>query len=228
MFMPFLGSTFLLLIPALILAIYAQIKVKKTYKIYSKKQSISAITGSQAAKDIIESNNIKSISVELTPGEMTDHYDPINKKLGLSNEVYHGSSIASLCIAAHEAGHVLQHEAGYMPANLRGFIYPVANFGSKLAFPLFFIGLIFLRSKFLMDLGIFLYIGALVFTLVTLPVEFDASRRALVQLQNGKYLTSKELEGAKKVLSAAALTYVAAAAMAVLQLIRLLVLRSED
>jgi uncharacterized protein len=227
MFLPFLDSTFLLLIPVLIFAVYAQVKVKSVYKKYDKIENFKHITGSEIAKDILETYKISNVDVEETSGKLTDHYDPIKKKLRLSSGVYNGSSISALGISAHEAGHAIQHAQGNTFLSLRNMVYPAANIGSKLAFPLFFIGLFFFKSKMLMDLGIFLYIGAVAFTLITLPVEFDASKKALVILGKGQYLTKTETEGARKVLQAAALTYVAAAAMAVMQLIRLLVLRDR-
>jgi len=226
--MPFFDSSFLLLIPAFIFAIYAQIKVKSTYNKYKEIKTQEGFSGYDVVKKIFSNNNINDVAIESTPGNLTDHYDPTSKTLRLSEDNYYGKSIAALGVSAHEAGHALQHAQGYRFIFIRNAIYPVANFGSMLAFPLFFIGLVFFKSKFLMDLGIFLYIGAVFFTVATLPVEFDASKRALVQLSNGKVLTDEELGGAKKVLNAAALTYVAAAAMAIMQLVRLLILRSSS
>ncbi|HOT52019.1 MAG TPA: zinc metallopeptidase, partial [Candidatus Hydrogenedentes bacterium] len=162
------------------------------------------------------------------PGELTDHYDPRTRMLNLSEDIYYGRSIAALGIAAHEVGHAIQHAQLYGPLALRNIIYPVCGLGSTLAFPLFFIGLI-ANFGVLMQVAILLFTLAVFFTVLTLPVEFNASRRALLALENGGYLTADELYGARKVLSAAAMTYIAAAAMAIMQLIRmLLIARSRD
>ncbi|MFB0566024.1 MAG: zinc metallopeptidase [Candidatus Aminicenantaceae bacterium] len=225
----FWDYTFFLLIPPLILAIYAQQKVRGTYKYFSTKISSSRISASEVARRILLSSGAENVKVERTAGRLSDHYDPRKKVLRLSEGVYKSPSIAALGIAAHETGHALQHQAGYAPLQLRNAIYPVASFGSSLAFPLFFIGFIFSRQgpSILMDIGILLFAGAVAFSVLTLPVEFNASRRALALLQEGKYLTKAELQGARKVLSAAALTYVAATAMAAIQLLRLFLLRGS-
>jgi Zn-dependent membrane protease YugP len=167
--------------------------------------------------------------VEKTSGRLSDHYDPRKKVLRLSEGVHDSSSLAALGIAAHEAGHAIQDAGGYAPLHIRNGIYPVANLGSSLAFPLFFIGFIFSRSgpSILMDLGILLFAGAVVFSVITLPVEFNASKRAMALLGDGGFLQKDELAGARKVLSAAALTYVAATAMAAMQLLRMFILRGS-
>ncbi len=225
----FWDYTFILLIPTLFLAIYAQQKVKGTYSRFSRILASSRISAAEAAKQILSSSGVSEVKVERTPGRLTDHYDPRKKVLRLSEGVYGSSSLAALGIAAHEAGHALQHHAGYVPLYIRNSIYPVANLGSTLAFPLFFIGFLFSRQgpSILMDIGILLFAGAVFFSVLTLPVEFNASRRALVLLGEGQYLDREELAGARKVLSAAALTYVAATAMAVMQLLRLFLLRGS-
>ncbi len=223
----FWDSTMLLLIPAFILAVYAQYKVKSAYSKYNKILNARGMTGYQAALELLRMNGISDVEVEETEGVLSDHYDPRIKKVRLSSSNYNGTSLAALAVAAHEVGHVVQHAKGYYPLQLRHMILPVTNFGSWLAFPLFLIGF-FLRTPFLMDLGIVFYAGVVLFHLVTLPVEFNASGRALVQLQSHGFLTVQEVGGAKKVLNAAALTYVAATAMAIMQLIRLLILRGED
>lgn len=223
----FWDSTMLLLIPAFILAVYAQYKVKSAYSKYNKILNARGMTGYQAALELLRMNGISDVEVEETEGVLSDHYDPRVKKVRLSSSNYNGTSLAALAVAAHEVGHVVQHARGYYPLQLRHLILPVTNFGSWLAFPLFLIGF-FLRTPFLMDLGIVFYAGVVLFHLVTLPVEFNASGRALVQLQSHGFLTVQEVGGAKKVLNAAALTYVAATAMAIMQLIRLLILRGED
>ncbi|MFW6128954.1 MAG: zinc metallopeptidase [Candidatus Aminicenantaceae bacterium] len=225
----FWDYTIFLLFPPLLLAIYANHKVKSTYRKYSKKTANSRLTGASVVKHILSQKSISSVRIEKSKGQMTDHYDPRKKALRLSDGVYNSSSLAALGIAAHETGHALQHSTGYFPLQIRNAIYPVANFGSSLAFPLFFIGFIFSQEgpSILMDIGILLFSGAVVFSLLTLPVEFNASYRAMALLREGRYLNENELQGAKKVLSAAALTYVASIAMAIMQLVRLLILRGS-
>jgi Zn-dependent membrane protease YugP len=223
----FWDPTMVLLIPAIILAIYAQIKVKGTYQKFRQIHNARKMTGYQAAIELLRMNGISDVEVEETEGTLSDHYDPRVKKVRLSSDNYRGTSLAALAVAAHEVGHVIQHHKNYFPLQIRHMILPVTNFGSWLAFPLFLIGF-FLRTPFLMDLGIIFYAGVVVFHLVTLPVEFNASGRALVQLQSHGFLSTQEMGGAKKVLNAAALTYVAATAMAALQLVRLLILRGDD
>ena len=227
MFFPFFDPTYMLLFPAIILAIYAQMKVSSTFQRYLRVSASSGLTGAQVARDLLNKNNLSDIPVEITPGNLTDHYDPKQRVVRLSPQVYHGRSLAALGVAAHETGHALQHAQEYVPLNIRSALFPVANFGSQLAFPLFFIGLLFGRGgTFLMDLGILLFTFAVLFQVFTLPVEFNASSRALNMLETEGYLMrGGEVAGARKVLSAAALTYLAATAMAVLQLIRLLLLR---
>ncbi|NLW55755.1 MAG: zinc metallopeptidase [Firmicutes bacterium] len=227
MFFPFFDPTYMLLFPAIILAIYAQMKVSSTFQRYLRVSASSGLTGAQVARDLLNKNNLSDIPVEITPGNLTDHYDPRQRVVRLSPQVYHGRSLAALGVAAHETGHALQHAQEYVPLNIRSALFPVANFGYQLAFPLFFIGLLFGRGgTFLMDLGILLFTFAVLFQVFTLPVEFNASSRALNMLETEGYLMrGGEVAGARKVLSAAALTYLAATAMAVLQLIRLLLLR---
>ena len=221
--------TYVLLIPVFILAIYAQQKVRGTYSRFSRKMASSRISAAEVAQQILNSSGAGEVKIEKIGGQLTDHYDPRKKVLRLSEGVYSSHSLAALGIAAHEAGHAAQHQSGYFPLHIRNGIHPVANLGSALAFPLFLIGFIFSRqgANFLMDLGILLFAGAVVFTVLTLPVEFNASRRALGLLKEGRYLNDEEIVGARKVLSAAALTYVAATAVAVTQLLRLFILRSS-
>ncbi|MCX7975089.1 MAG: zinc metallopeptidase [Candidatus Aminicenantes bacterium] len=225
----FWDYTFVLLIPPLLLALYAQAKVQSTFNRFSRRLSRRGLTGAEVAARILGASGAGRVAIEKIPGRLTDHYDPRKKILRLSEPVYESSSIAALGVAAHEAGHALQDHFHYAPLHLRNAIYPIANLGSTLAFPLFFIGLILSQGRphFLMDLGILLFAGAVAFTVITLPVEFNASRRALAILREGNYLTSEELEGARQVLSAAALTYVAATAMAVMQLLRLFLIRQS-
>jgi len=221
--------TFIILIPALLFAFYAQFKVQSAFQKYSQMQSQKGYTGAQVARDILDRVGLTDVPVEITRGRLTDHYDPKNRVMRLSPEVYNGNSIAALGVAAHETGHASQHMEGYSFLNLRNAIYPVAAFGSQAAFPIFFIGLLFGSGVgyTLMTLGIYMFLAALVFQVITLPVEFNASSKALMLLNNGNYLTVDETNKAKKVLTAAALTYVAAVAMAAAQILRLLILRGS-
>jgi uncharacterized protein len=223
----FLSTTDILLLGiGFIITMYAQTKVKSTFARYSKIRSRGGLTGAQVAKKILSTNGIYDVDIEESKGMLSDHYDPVKKKLRLSNEIYHSTSVAALGVAAHEVGHAIQHKVAYAPLNIRHGLFPIANIGSSLAMPLFIIGLFFQRGMgFLMDVGIYLFLGAVVFQLVTLPVEFNASKRALHQLENGGYLARDEIGSAKRVLSAAALTYVAAAAVAIMHLVRLLLIR---
>lgn len=216
----------LLVIPAVIFAVWAQARVRSTYRKYANILIRKRVNGAQAADQILRDARVGGLDIEAIPGEMTDHYDPVKKALRLSRDVYSGSSVAAVGIAAHEAGHALQDAQGYLPMRMRHVMYPLASIGSSLAFPLILIGMIFNASGtgWMINLGIWLFSASVVFTLVTLPVEFDASRRALRALANGGYLEEDELNGVRKVLTAAALTYVAAAAVAVLQLVRLLII----
>jgi len=225
----FYDWTFFLIIPPLILALYAQAKVKGAYRKYSQVFASSRTTGAQAAHQLLQTAGAGDITIEKQPGELTDHYDPRKRVLRLSQGVHDSSSIAALGIAAHEAGHAIQHRTHYQPMHLRSLIYPVANLGSTLAFPLFFIGFIFSKRgpSVLMDLGIMLFAGAVAFSVITLPVEFNASKRALALLEERCFLTSDEMVGARKVLGAAALTYVASTAMAAMQLLRMFLMRQS-
>ena len=224
----FYDPTMLLLIPAIILALYAQFKVKSTYERFSKVPSAWGRSGASIARDILNHNRLHDVEIEETEGVLSDHYDPRVRKVKLSSRNFRSDSIAAISVASHEVGHAIQHKIGYAPLQLRHAILPVVGFGSNLAFPLFFVGLIF-SSPRLMDIGIILFTGVVLFQLITLPVEFNASRRALQQLEAGGYLRHDEISGARKVLNAAALTYVAATAMALINLLRLiLIARSRD
>ena len=238
----FFGGYYWLLIPGILLALWAQWKVSATFAKYSQVPAASGLTGAEVARDILQRAGadfdtqsgstaatlaLRAIQVEPTAGNLTDHYDPRSRVLRLSETVYSSNSLAALGVAAHETGHALQHATGYAPLGLRSTLVPAANIGSTLAFPLFFIGLIFGGNHLLMDIGILFYVAAVAFTLITLPVEFNASRRAIVMLREGGYLRPDEVGPSKAVLDAAALTYVAAAAMAILNLIRLLLIRNE-
>lgn len=221
----FFDPTYILLIPALILAMYAQMKVSSTFAKYSRIATSTYKTGADVARELLDQAGLYDVPVERIGGHLTDHYDPQRRVMRLSPEVYSGRSIAALAVAAHETGHALQHAGNYVPLNIRNGLFPVANLGSQMAFPLFFIGFLF-ASPALMDIGIWLFLAALVFQLVTLPVEFDASRRALRLLDAGGYLTREEAPGARAVLTAAALTYVAAVAVSLMHLLRLLIYRN--
>jgi len=220
----FFDPTFLLIIPVLILSFYAQNKVKSNYNKFNKIKNSAGLSGSEVAKKILNRNGVSNIKIQKTEGTLTDHFNPREKVVNLSEEVYSKPSVSSISIAAHEAGHVLQHQADYVPLKIRNSILPVASFGSKAAFPLFLVGFLF-QTNFLMDIGIIFFAGALLFHLATLPVEFNASNQAYAELSNGIIVDKDELQGTKKVLNAAALTYVASTLMALVQLLRLLILR---
>ncbi|MFI5370184.1 MAG: zinc metallopeptidase [Candidatus Eisenbacteria bacterium] len=225
----FFDPTLIILLPALIFAFWAQWKVQHTYQKYSQIRATNGLTGREMAAAIMQRNGIADVGIEEVPGTLSDHYDPRVKMVRLSPINYEERSIASIAVAAHEVGHVLQHHQGYVPLALRSAVAPVAQFGSMAAFPLFFIGLFFGHGQllWLMDLGILFFAAAVLFQVVTLPVEFDASKRALVQLTQSGAVTQEEVSGAKAVLDAAALTYVAATAMAALQLLRLILIRNS-
>lgn len=220
--------TYILLIPALIFAFYAQSRVNSTFHRYLQVRSRSGYTGAQVARELLARNGAENVHVEEIGGHLADHYDPRDQVIKLSPEVYESSSLAALGVAAHETGHALQHAEHYAPLGIRNNLFPVANIGSTLAFPLFFIGFLFPRGAggVLMDLGILLFLGALLFQVITLPVEYNASRRAMAMLEAGGYIARDEVGDTRRVLSAAAMTYVAATAMAALQLVRLLFLRN--
>ncbi len=220
----FFDPSIILLIPALIFAMYAQHKVKSTFQKYLKEYASSGLTGAQVARRILDVQGLHDIPVEMTEGQLTDHYDPRKRVLRLSQSVYRNSSLASIGVAAHEAGHAIQHARGYFPLELRNNLVPIAGFGSSMAIPLFFIGFLFAFDS-LMLIGIWFFLAALLFQLVTLPVEFNASSRAMQLLEANGFVTRSEIPKAKAVLNAASLTYVASVAMAASQLLRLLVLR---
>jgi Zn-dependent membrane protease YugP len=223
----FWDPTFLLLIPAVILAIWANSRVKSTYKKYDQVVTQKRITGADVARDLLSRRGIHDVSIEEVEGKLSDHYDPRRRTLRLSSDIYRGASVAAVGIAAHEVGHAIQHNEGYAPMRIRGSLVPVANIGSTLAFPLFLFGFFF-QAAGLMDLGILFYTGAVLFQVITLPVEYNASGRAMAILESGGYLVGTEPAQARKVLNAAALTYVAATAMAAVQLLRLIVLRGSQ
>ncbi|HET7558364.1 MAG TPA: zinc metallopeptidase [Limnochordia bacterium] len=225
MFPFFYDPTWILVLPALAFAMWAQFKVKSTFNKDSSVYARRGFTAAQAARAILDANGLGEVHVEHVSGSLSDHYDPRARVLRLSDSVYAGRSVAAIGVAAHEAGHAIQHSRRYLPLLLRSSFVPVANLGSTLAFPLFFIGILF-SFPLLMNLGIWFFTAALAFTVITLPVEFDASARALRILRADGMLSGEEWRDARRVLSAAALTYVAAAAMAASELIRLLILRN--
>lgn len=217
-----------LVIPAMILALYAQNKVNSTFKKYSRVASRSGMTGAQAARRLMELNGIYDVSIERVSGNLTDHYDPSKKVLRLSDSVYSDTSVAAVGVAAHETGHAIQHARGYAPLTLRTVMVPLANLGSTLSMPLIFLGILFSFSSrmgnSMINLGILLFGLSVVFTIVTLPVEFNASRRAVACLGDSGILYDDEIVGVKKVLSAAAMTYVASTAVALANFLRLIII----
>lgn len=218
--------TYFLVLIGAIICLIASAGVKSTYSKYSRYRSMSNMTGAQAAERILNSAGIYDVSIRHVSGNLTDHYDPRNKTLNLSDSVYGSTSVAAVGVAAHECGHAIQHQKNYAPLTIRGALVPVANFGSTISWPLILIGLFFTTNTgtLLINLGILCFSFAVIFQLVTLPVEFNASRRALKILGNTGILNSEELPMTRKVLKAAALTYVASAAAAILQLLRLVIL----
>ena len=216
--------TYILVIIGLVLCLGASAMVKSTYNRYKEVYPARFMSGAEVAERILHSAGIQDVRVEQVAGELTDHYDPREKVLRLSQENYNTSSVAAIGVAAHEAGHAIQHNVGYFPLKFRNAILPVANLGSQLGVPLVLIGLIFSFGDTLINVGILLFAFAVLFQVVTLPVEFNASKRAVKLLDEQGILYGEELSGCKKVLSAAAMTYVAAAASSALQLLRLVIL----
>jgi len=216
----FYDPTFFLLIPAFIIAIYAQYKVKATFIKYNKQYASKGLTGSQVARELLQKQGIKDVAVREIAGNLSDHYDPRKKVLNLSKSVYSSSSLAAIGVAAHETGHAIQDATGYKLLAIRASLVPAANIGSSWGLPLAIFGF-FLRSEFMIGLGLVIFMGALLFHLVTLPVEFNASNRAIDLLAKGGYLLNHELNGARKVLRAAAFTYVAATLVALANLLRI-------
>ena len=216
---------FLTIIMAIVCMI-ASWRVSSVFKKYSRFRSMSGYTGGQAAAEILRRNGITDVAVEPVAGNLTDNYDPVHRVVHLSESVFGSDSVAAVGVAAHECGHVLQHYQGFVPLKLRTAFFPAASIGSRLGIPLAFIGLIFSINP-LIDIGIWVFSLAVLFQLITLPVEFDASRRALVMIQDYGFLGAEEADGSRKVLKAAAMTYVAAAATSIVQLLRLMALRGR-
>lgn len=226
MFYYYYDWTYILVIIGAVISLAASARVNRVFTQYSTVRSHSGMTGREAAEQILHRNGIYDVQVIHIPGNLTDHYNPGKKTLGLSDTVYNSTSVAAIGVAAHECGHAVQHAMGYAPLSLRGALVPVANFGSMAAWPLIFIGL-FLNGQtaaLFINLGILFFSAAVLFQLVTLPVEFNASGRAVKVLENSGMLYPDEVGSVKKVLGAAALTYVASAAAMILQLLRLLIL----
>ncbi len=234
MYFGMFDSTIVILIPAILLTMYAQSKVKSAYRRYLRVPARKGITGRQAARMILDSNGLYHVPVEMVAGYLTDHYDPRRDVMRLSNEVYNGTSIASLSIAAHESGHAIQDGTAYAFLRFRNTIAPVVNLVSGMSWPLLMIGLVIIwqgnavTGNMIFDLGILFFAAVVLFHLVTLPVELNASRRAIRQLVDLQIIDDMEVRGARKVLSAAALTYVAALATSIANLIRILAIRERN
>ena len=227
MYPMFFDPTMLIIIPGVILASIAQMKISAAYSSYSRIVSSKGLRGADVARELLKIAGISDVSVEKVGGRLSDHYDPTKKAVRLSQDIYNGNSIASLSVAAHEVGHAIQHHFGYMPLTIRSSIAPIVGFSSRLSWILITIGLIFGfmgSSVLLLKIGIFLFTAVVIFQIITLPVEFNASKRALDMLEEYSFLQKNEIDGSKKVLGAAALTYVAAALTGILQLLRLLVI----
>lgn len=228
MFYPYyIDPTYLILIPAILISAWAQFKVSSTFNKYSTVRSINGYTGAQVARILLNDAGLQEVEIQQVPGRLSDHYDPRAKVLRLSSDVYGSTSVASIGVAAHEVGHAIQDKESYSALVFRNAIVPVVNFSSSLSWILFFIGILLSYST-LVTIGIILFSVVVLFQLVTLPVEFNASSRALKLLEERGILYDKEVEGARKVLSAAALTYVAATLMAVLQLVRLIAISNRN
>ena len=232
MFYYYFDPTYMLVVIGVVICMIASARVNSVFSTYSRMRSHSGMTGKEAAERILMKNGIYDVRVIHIPGNLTDHYNPRNKTLGLSDTVYNSSSVAAVGVAAHECGHAVQHSVGYAPLSIRGVLVPVANFGSALSWPLIIIGLFMggQMSSLLINLGILLFSAAVLFQIVTLPVEFNASRRAVRVLETSGMLYPDEIGAVKKVLGAAALTYVASAASMILQLLRLMIIggRRDD
>lgn len=222
-------ATGVIMIPVLLFTFYCQIKVKRAFRRYSSVHAMCGMTGAQAAARLLQLNGITDVQIRQIGGTLTDYYDPKNKEICLSGDVYNATSVAAIGVACHEAGHACQHAQGYAPLKIRNAAIPATRIGSSLGIPLVLLGMVFTWRPLIM-VGIVLYALVALFQLLTLPVEFNASRRALQTIESNQFLTEQEYRGAKKVLTAAALTYVAALASALATLLRLLLLagRSDD
>ena len=222
------GVLELAIILVFFLAIYAEFKVNYNFKKYSISKNRQGYTGAEIARKLLFLAGINDVKIKMIGGRLSDNYNPLNKTLNLSENVYNSTSLSAIGVAAHEAGHAIQHKQEYFPVVLRGQLFPIANFSSKLSFPLILFGLLFSRGNlFILNLGIALFAVAVVFQIITLPVEFDASKRAVKLLSENNFLDKTEVPGVKKVLSAAALTYIAATLAAVLNLIRYILISRD-
>lgn len=219
-----IDSTYILVLVGVVLSLLASSRVKSTYAKYSGESSLTGMTGAQAAQRILSMAGIYDVTIRHVSGNLTDHYDPRNKTLNLSDSVYGNTSVAAVGVAAHECGHAIQHDRGYVPLKIRSAIAPAANIGANISWPVILVGLLLGGNGALIQIGILMFSLAVAFQLVTLPVEYNASRRAMNMLEETGILYREELPKTKKVLNAAALTYVAAAASSVLQLLRLVLL----
>jgi len=219
-----IDSTYILVLIGVVLSLLASARVKSTYAKYSRETSMSGMTGAQAAHRILTMSGIYDVTIRHVAGELTDHYDPRNKTLNLSDSVYGNFSVAAVGVAAHECGHAIQHDRGYAPLKLRSTLAPVASIGANISWPLILVGILLGGNGTLIQIGILMFSLAVAFQLVTLPVEFNASKRAMDMLEETGVLYGDELPKTRKVLNAAALTYVAAAASSILQLLRLVLL----
>ena len=218
--------TYILVVIGAVICMIASARVKGTFNKYSQLRSMSGMNGAQVAQRVLQAAGIYDVQVRHVSGSLTDHYDPRTKTVNLSDPVYNATSVAALGVAAHECGHAIQHAKSYAPLSIRSALVPIANFGSMLAWPVILIGLFFntRSSGLIINIGILLFSAAVLFQLVTLPVEFDASRRALVMLRTQGILADDELRYTRRVLKSAALTYVASAAAAILQLLRIILI----
>lgn len=220
-------TSMIVLIPAILFGFWAQMQVKSTFSRYSRIKSNSGLSGKKLAALLLEKNGLSSIEIERISGNLSDHYDPRTKIVRLSDATYDNSSVAALGVVAHEIGHALQHSEGYIPLIIRNYFVPVAQFGSSFSWVIFFIGLI-MSTPVLIQVGIWLFVAVVIFSVVTLPVEFDASKRGLKMLEETYVLNKDELLMSKKVLNAAAMTYIASTLMAVSQLVRMLMISDRN
>lgn len=228
--MYYFDPTYIFIIIGAVICMIASANVNRTFKKYSKRSNSRGMTGEQVALQILREAGIQDVSIECVSGDLTDHYDPRNKVLRLSDSVHGSTSVAAIGVAAHECGHAIQHQVGYVPIQIRNMIVPAVNIGSKLSWPIILMGFIFGITN-LINIGIILFSFALLFQIITLPVEFNASRRALQILEGRGFLSGDEMRGAKSVLRAAAMTYITAMISTLLQLVRLVLLfgrRSDD
>lgn len=223
----YFDSTYLIVLPAIIFALIAQIMVKSTFSKYSNESNQHGYTAKEVARKILDENGLYNVSIEYISGNLTDHYDPSANVIRLSDSVYNSTSVAAIGVAAHEVGHAIQHAQGYAPIKIRQAIIPITQIGSSLAVPLVLIGMLISAFQWLIPVGIFLYAGVVLFQAVTLPVEFNASGRALKTLDENVILYKDEVRMAKKVLTAAAMTYVAAMFSSLMSLLRLILLSNR-